>query len=162
MTADETTRSFPPHVWHDCRVHGHAGGERDESGVPTGYACLSCDNGLHGCAVCGQWEGMIRDQDRCIGANPNSADFDVRAWGKAVLLYHRTVASVLRPALTNDLCVGLFVAVRDAGTWAYAGRISDIAGIWFISVAVPDLVDLGPLHVSELAVYDPFRPAAIP
>lgn len=60
------TSAMPPvaagvHVWHDCKVHGHVNA-RDE----FGNGCVSCDGGLGGCVVCGQWEGQL--EDTCPGA----------------------------------------------------------------------------------------------
>jgi len=43
------------HVWHDCKVHGHIQPAGEHS------KCISCEGGLGGCVVCGQWEAQIED-----------------------------------------------------------------------------------------------------
>lgn len=63
--AAASTPAMPPvaagtHVWHDCKVHGHIRNAGEHS------TCLSCEGGLGGCVVCGQWEAEL--QDVCPGA----------------------------------------------------------------------------------------------
>jgi hypothetical protein len=102
--------AWPPHVWHDCEIHGHVGSDPDR--------CHACVGGLGGCVVCGQWEGEIVDGDRCLGREVDSVEGMEKA-----LQYHHEVASVIRPATDDDLYPGKVVAVFDAGTWQYAGTV---------------------------------------
>ena len=63
--AAAATPAMPPvaagtHVWHDCKVHGHIRPAGEHSN------CVSCEGGLGGCVVCGQWEADL--QEVCPGA----------------------------------------------------------------------------------------------
>jgi len=148
-------RTWPAHVWHDCAVHGHPWTSEGN--------CPSCDGGLGGCVVCGAWEGEIRDYDRCIGVNPTKAntleDLNV------ILDYHYGVAPILRPAKSDDMSVGLFVVVFDAGAWQYPGRIVAVVDATNARVRTPYDGDEGPAlvplewepGVPGLGVYDPMN-----
>jgi len=153
---------WPAHVWHDCTVHGHVGGRHDEDG---GYAggCQSCDGGLGGCVVCGQWEGEIRDHGRCIGANPRRSLEGM----DAALNYYYDVVPVLRPAKAGDdaLRVGGFIVVWDGGMWQYPGEISEVIDATNFRVRTPYDGIAGPMMVPlewepgvpAIGVYDPMN-----
>lgn len=116
------TTEFPLHVWHDCKIHGHVGGMRDEHGEYSGSGCLSCEGGLGGCVVCGQWEGMIAFAEACIGFNPHDRALPLDRLAR-VVEYHRREAPVFRPARASDLHPGVFVTFRDEVGQLYPGRV---------------------------------------
>jgi len=137
--------NWPKHDWHDCKRDGHVYGANPDR-------CLVCDGGLGGCVVCGQWEGMIVDYDRCPGVKPDTFD------AMNTLLLYDDVAPVFRPATADDLHAGKYVVVFDGGAWQYPGKIVKVESDGRYRVAM--LYDGSPSTLELLALeWAPGEPA---